>query len=325
MARMWSGVVPQQPPVMLSQPASAHSRMKAAVSSGSSSYSAIALGSPALGWAETSVSAMRESSSTCGRSCRAPRAQLKPMESGLAWRTEFQNASGVCPDRVRPEASVIVPEIMIGSRSPEASKTLVDGEERRLGVEGVEDRLDQEDVRAALDERAHRLEVGVLHLVEAHGAEARVVHVRRERERAAHRAQHAGDEAGPRRVPRGELVRHAPRQARALAVQLAHDRLQVVVRLRDRGRVEGVGLEDVRARLEVLGVDLADHLRAGEGEEVVVAAQVVGEVPEALAAVLGLAQPVALHHGSHGPVQDEDALGQGLVEGLQAGGAVGRG
>ncbi len=122
MALMCAGVVPQQPPVMLSQPASAQSRMKAAVSSGSSSYSAIALGRPALGCAETRVSAMRASSSTCGRSCSAPRAQLKPMERGRAWRTEFQNASGVCPESVRPEASVIVPEIMIGRRSPERSK-----------------------------------------------------------------------------------------------------------------------------------------------------------------------------------------------------------
>src|SRR6185437_4369699 len=47
-ARMWSGVVPQQPPVMLSQPLCAHSRMKPAVSSGCSSYSAIAFGRPAF-------------------------------------------------------------------------------------------------------------------------------------------------------------------------------------------------------------------------------------------------------------------------------------
>ena len=142
---------------------------------------------------------MRASSSTCGRSCFAPSAQLKPMESGRAWRTEFQNASGVCPESVRPEASVIVPEIMTGSRSPDASKMLVDGEERRLGVERVEDGLDQQDVHAALDERAHGLEVGVLHLVEGDGAEARVVHVRREGERAVHRPEHAGHEARPRR------------------------------------------------------------------------------------------------------------------------------
>ena len=107
---------------MLSHPASAHSRMKPAVSQGCSSYSAMAFGNPALGCAETYTSAMRASSSTCGRNCLAPSAQLKPMESGRAWRTEFQNASAVCPESVRPDASVIVPEIMSGSRTPALSK-----------------------------------------------------------------------------------------------------------------------------------------------------------------------------------------------------------
>ena len=34
---------------------------------------------------------------------------------------EFQNASVVCPESVRPEASVMVPETMIGSYTPSAS------------------------------------------------------------------------------------------------------------------------------------------------------------------------------------------------------------
>jgi hypothetical protein len=51
----------------------------------------------------------------------APSAQLKPMERGRAWRIEFQNASAVWPESVRPEASVIVPEIMTGSFTPVSS------------------------------------------------------------------------------------------------------------------------------------------------------------------------------------------------------------
>ncbi|MNP69308.1 hypothetical protein D3C76_1653870 [compost metagenome] len=41
----------------------------------------------------------------------------------MAWATEFQNASVVWPDRVRPEASVMVPEIMIGNSMPNSSNT----------------------------------------------------------------------------------------------------------------------------------------------------------------------------------------------------------
>ena len=48
-AATWSGVVPQQPPTMLTSPAWANSPTTAAVSEGPSSYSPNALGSPALG------------------------------------------------------------------------------------------------------------------------------------------------------------------------------------------------------------------------------------------------------------------------------------
>ncbi len=49
MARMCSGVVPQHPPRRLTKPASARSLTSPPVVSGVSSYSPIALGSPALG------------------------------------------------------------------------------------------------------------------------------------------------------------------------------------------------------------------------------------------------------------------------------------
>ena len=38
------------------------------------------------------------------------------------WLSEFQKASAVCPESVRPEASVIVPEIITGQRRPAFSK-----------------------------------------------------------------------------------------------------------------------------------------------------------------------------------------------------------
>ena len=55
---------------------------------------------------------------------RAPSAQLRPTASGRAWRIEPQNASVTCPDRVRPDASVIVPEMMTGQRRPCSSKSV---------------------------------------------------------------------------------------------------------------------------------------------------------------------------------------------------------
>ena len=58
-----------------------------------------------------------------GRSCVPPSAQFKPTTAGRAWRIEFQNASVVCPESVRPEASVMVPDTMIGRSTPSSSNT----------------------------------------------------------------------------------------------------------------------------------------------------------------------------------------------------------
>ena len=87
-----------------------------------------------------------------GRSSFAPSAQLRPTASGRAWRTEFQNASAVWPESVRPEASVIVPEIITGSRAPRCGEDALDREQRRLGVQRVEDRFDQQQVDAAFEQ-----------------------------------------------------------------------------------------------------------------------------------------------------------------------------
>ena len=67
--------------------------------------------------------AIAASSSWNGRSWSAPRAQLSPTLNGRAWRTEFQNASTVWPERVRPLASTIVPEIMSGTSAPRRSSS----------------------------------------------------------------------------------------------------------------------------------------------------------------------------------------------------------
>ena len=74
--------------------------------------------------------------------------------NGRAWRTEYQNAVGVWPESVRPERSVIVPEIIERQSEAALGEDLLDGEDRRLGVERVEDRLDQQQVGAAVDQPA---------------------------------------------------------------------------------------------------------------------------------------------------------------------------
>ena len=104
-------------------------------------------------------------------------------------------------------------------------------------------------------------------------------------------------------------------EARAFAVELVDDRLEPVIGLRDRGAGEGVGLDDVGAGAEVAQVDVAHRVGLGEDEKIVVAAQIVAVVAEALAAEILLGELQRLDLGAHGAVEHEDALGRGFAQG----------
>ncbi len=96
--------------------------------------------------------------------------------------------------------------------------------------------------------------------------------------------------------------------------------------LADGGGAEGVGLDDVGAGRQILGVDFFNHLRMGELEEFEVALEMFGRMMgEARAAVLFLGEFVALHHRAHGAVEDDDALAEELGERVKGGGVHGEG
>ena len=54
-------------------------------------------------------------------------------------------------------------------------------------------------------------------------------------------------------------------------------------------------------------MDILHHVRAGEAQEVVIAFQLAGQVGQKRAPEVGFCQAIALYHGAHGSVQDEDA------------------
>ena len=87
-------------------------------------------------------------------------------------------------------------------------------------------------------------------------------------------------------------------------------RLELVVSLRNGGRIEGARLENVGAGFQVVAVDAADDVGAGQDQQVVVALEVVRVIGEALAAVVGFLQPVALDHRAHRAVEDEKTSGE---------------
>ena len=191
---------------------------------------------------------------------------------------------------------------------------LVNGEQRRLQVQGVEYCLAQQHIHPAVHQPAHLLGIGGHQVVVGHRAEGRIVHVRRHRGGAVGRPDCTGDEARPRWVRCGHLLRSLARDARAGEIQVVHDVLELVVRHRDRRGVERVGLDDVGAGLEILNVDLLDERRLSEDQEIVAPLKVARMMGELAAAEAGLVELVRLDHGPHRAVKDRDAVPENVLE-----------
>ena len=135
------------------------------------------------------------------------------MASGRACRTEFQNASVVWPDSVRPDASVIVPEMMIGRSMPASSNACRAAKIAALAfsvskIVSISSRSTPPSISARAP-----IEVGRGELVEVDVAERRIVDVRRQRRRAVRRPERAGDERTCAGL-RGVLVRRVARDLR---------------------------------------------------------------------------------------------------------------
>ena len=184
---------------------------------------------------------------------------------------------------------------------------LLDAHERRLGVQRVDDGFNEQEVDAAVDETEGLVAVGVCHLVEGDRAEGRVVDVGREREHLRGRAHRPGDEAGPVGGAGRPCVGGGAGHPGPGDVQFVGQRFEAIVGLGDGIRAESAGLDDVGPGRQILLVNGADGVGPGEQQDVVVALQVVGVTGEPVAAKVGFRELQPLHHGAHGPVEDEDA------------------
>jgi hypothetical protein len=98
------------------------------------------------------------------------------------------------------------------------------------------------------------------------------------------------------------------REFGALDIELVGDAGHAVIGLRDAGRGERIGRDDIGAGAEIGEMDVADLRRLAEDEQVVVAAHLPVPGIEARAAVALLVEPERLDHGAHGAVEHQDAL-----------------
>ena len=183
--------------------------------------------------------------------------------------------------------------------------------DRRLRVERVEDRLDQQDVGAALDEAGCRFPIRDLQLLPGDASRGRIADVRAHRGRPVGRAERARDVSRSVGLRTFGLVGGLTGEAGGCDVDVADGlRVEAVVGLGDaRGR-ERVRAQDVRAGVEIGGVDVSDGSRLGQAQEVAVAAQVARVVAETLASEIGLGESVGLEHRAHRPVEHEDPPAQ---------------
>ncbi len=119
-----------------------------------------------------------------------------PTLNRSACAIEFQQASTVCAESVRPP-SKMVNEAITGSRIAVVVEVLLDGEQAGLEHERVEGRLGQQNIDAAFDQRIDLLVVRLDHLVERGVAVAGIVDVAGDRELLVRRTDRAGDEPRP--------------------------------------------------------------------------------------------------------------------------------
>jgi hypothetical protein len=301
---MCSGVVPQQPPAMLTKPASANSRSSAEVSEGSSSRQLFGVGAH-QGGAQRAIEADGERP---GVAYRIPEGR-----HGLARQDAARGVGDGPGDHQRQARGVRV-----------FVEILVDREQRGLAVEGVEDGLDQQQVDTAIDQAAHLLIIAGDQLVEGDVARGRVVHFRRNRRGLGRRAEGAGDKA--RLVRRAVLVARGARQFGRLHVHLVDQVRHVVVVLGDAGRAEGIGFDQVGAGGQVTLVDFLDHLRLGQRQQLVVSldeefartragrGREVDKTAIRAAAVRLFVELVLLDDRAHRAVQDHDPARQDLAQ-----------
>ncbi len=184
---------------------------------------------------------------------------------------------------------------------------LVDGEQRRLHDEGVEGRFRQQQVHTAGQQSLRLFVVSIDHLIEGDAAVTGVLDINTHRQRPIRWPDAAGNKAWLIRLAARQVVGGPAGDLGSRFVDCEDVVCQVIVRQADARGVEGVRLDEVGAGFQIGAVNLLDDTRLRQAEQIVAAAQVLGMRAEALAAKVGLAQPIGLDHGAHRPVQDEDA------------------
>ena len=144
--------------------------------------------------------------------------------------------------------------------------------------------------------------------VESNVARTWVVDVRRNRSGFRLRAKGPRYKTGLLR--RTEFIAGLTRDTCGLKVEFIREFGQIVIALRDGRRTKRIGFDHICTGSQIAFMHLADHVWAGERQELVVAFYVFAMLSKSWATEIGLRQFVALNHRTHRAVQNHHALAQ---------------
>ncbi len=195
---------------------------------------------------------------------------------------------------------------------PLLRQELFNAHQGSLCIEGIKYGFHQQKVSTAIHQALHLLRIGIFHLIEGSGPKSGIVHIGGKGGGFIGWTNGSSHKPWFFRIYCGELFSCFSSDPGRLKIDVVYSRFGMVVRLGDGGGIEGVGFNNIRSRFQVGFMDLPDHIRPGDGKQVIVSLQIAGVIFKSFSPVVFLLQLVALNHGPHGSIKHKHAFLQDL-------------
>src|SRR5262245_60634369 len=192
--------------------------------------------------------------------------------------------------------------------TPQFFKFFFDREQSSLQIERIECCLNKKEIGATFDERGDLCLIGLFNLRPGDIPLTRIMDIAGDREGSVKRPDRTGHVPLPVRIPPHDVLHRISRQARSGPIDLGYEILKAEIRLCDDRRVEGVGLNDISTRRQVVVVNFLDNVGSCETQNIVIIFQIYRMVGKARASIIFLAKFQLLDHGSQCAVENQNPL-----------------
>ena len=185
---------------------------------------------------------------------------------------------------------------------------------RRFGVERIENRFDQDNISAAVNQTACRFRIGFAQFIISDIAHTRIIHIRRNRAGAIGRPQGTRHITWARRVCRFHRIAGLARQLGAFQIQLIGQMLHVIIGLRNGGGRKCIGLNNITARREIGRVNVANNIRLGQRQQIIISRNISVIIGETITAIGRFIQLMTLNHCAHCTVKHKNSVSRQPVQ-----------